>query len=137
MPQRRRKGTTRKRGLAQGMTPQARAVMRAFRLAKFSASGFVVSCGIFPEISESATDRLHGIVNDLAERRLGKRRHWRDLQRLLDRVVSKPRGGQARGHLDRIEAHLTALLASEATAAYLFGLAVGLAIRSLPDRLGE
>jgi hypothetical protein len=34
-----------------------------------------------------------------------------------------------------MERHLTALIGAETTAAYLFGLSVGLAIHSLPERL--
>lgn len=126
-----------KKGLAQGLSPQAKAVMRAFRLAKFSAPGFVLSCGVFPEVSESASDRLHSIVHEVATRQLQKDRHLKAMQKKIKQLAAA-----ANGHkpgpadlVDRADTHLTALLAAEATAAYLFGLAVGLAVRSLPERL--
>jgi hypothetical protein len=111
--------------------------MEAFRLAKFSAPGFVLSCGIFPEVSESASDRLHSIVHEVATRRLDKARLTRALQKRVQQLAStRPRKRLSRADIiDRIDADLTAVLAAEATAAYLFGLSVGLAVRSLPDRL--
>jgi hypothetical protein len=124
-------------GLGRGLSPQAKAVMRAFKLAKFSAPGFVLSCGVFPEVSESASDRLHSIVHDVAVRQLQKDRHLRALQKRVKQLAAKANGHTpgAADLVDRADTHLTALLAAEATAAYLFGLAVGLAVRSLPDRL--
>lgn len=132
-----RSKSTRTKGLTQGLSPQAKAVMRAFRVAKFSAPGFVLSCGVFPEVSESASDRLHSIVHDVAVRQLQKDRHLRALEKRVRQLAAKSNGHKpGRADLvDRADTHLTALLASEATAAYLFGLAVGLAVRSLPDRL--
>ena len=129
--------STKAKGLGRGLSPQAKAVMRAFRLAKFSAPGFVLSCGVFPEISESASDRLHSIVHNVAVRQLQKDRHLRALQKRVHQLAAKANGHKpgSADLIDRADTHLTALLASEATAAYLFGLAVGLAIRSLPERL--
>jgi hypothetical protein len=141
MAQRGGRHRRRTNGLAGGLTPQARAVMRAFREARHSAPGFVLSCGVLPEVSESASDRLHGIVHALAERRLGKRRHMRDLQRSIRRLASRSKAATTTRTgleaIDQIDTQLTALLALEATAAYLFGLSVGLAIRSLPERLNR
>ena len=51
-----------KRGLTQALTPRGLAVLRAFHDARRYAPGFVVSCGVLPELSESASERLHGIV---------------------------------------------------------------------------
>lgn len=133
MAQRGSRKTKRKEGLAHGLSAEARAVMKVFERAKYSAPGFLISCGIFPEISEAATDRLHSIVHDLAES-LGKKRQMRELQRLLQALAAGSQNGEA---LDQIDTRLTAVLAAEATAAYLFGLAAGLAIRSLPTRLGS
>src|SRR5688500_5705520 len=116
----------------------AKAVMRAFRLAKFSAPPFMSSCGIFPEVSESASDRLHAIVNDVATRHLSKGRYSRELSARLNRLATPPRKGSRVMHdalVDRIGRDVTALLASECTAAYLFGLSVGMTVRTLPEKL--
>ena len=111
-------------------------VMRAFRLAKSSAPAFMSSCGVFPEVSEVATDRLHFIVNDVATRGLNKQQHLRALQSKLQRLARAAGPGARPGDIvERIDDALTALLASEAVAAYLFGLSVGMTVRSLPDTL--
>jgi hypothetical protein len=95
------------------------------------------SCGIFPEVSESASDHLHPIVHELAIRQLDQAKHIRALQRELQRLAKHSRPGKVnqRELIDRVNAELTAVLATEATAAYLFGLSVGLTVRSLPERL--
>ena len=116
-------------GLGAALTPSALAVMRAFNDARHHAPGFVVSCGVLPEVSEAASDRLHSIVRDIAERRLDARRHMRAVHTGLSQLPGR------RSRADQIERHLNAVLGSEVTAAYLFGLAVGLAINGLPDRL--
>jgi rhamnogalacturonyl hydrolase YesR len=110
--------------------------MRAFRLARFSAPPFLSACGLFPEVSESASDQLHAIVNDLATRRLNKGRHVRALQQKLRRLAAAPTRRQRPNDLvDQITDDLTAVLDAEATAAYLFGLSVGMTVRALPERL--
>ncbi|HYB94383.1 MAG TPA: hypothetical protein VEC39_05390 [Vicinamibacterales bacterium] len=111
--------------------------MRAFRSAKYVAPQFMSSCGIFPEVSESASDRLHPIVHGLAIKQLNQGRHFRALQRQLHRLAASAdsRKLNQRQLMDRISNELTAVLAAEATAAYLFGLSVGLTVRSLPERL--
>ncbi|MBY0495786.1 MAG: hypothetical protein K2Y23_16370 [Cyanobacteria bacterium] len=111
--------------------------MKAFRLAKTSAPRFMSACGVFPEVSEQASDGLHSIVNQLATRQLNKGRHLRALQRRIQALAAAANRGQKRPAdvLDRIGVELTALLESEATAAYLFGLSVGMTVRSLPERL--
>jgi hypothetical protein len=111
--------------------------MKAFRSARATAPEFMSSCGIFPEVSESATDGLFAIVNDLATRELDKGRRIRALQkRLRQLAVSARRAKQSKRELfDRIGTDLTAVLAAEATAAYLFGLSVGLTVRTLPERI--
>ena len=120
------------------LTAPAKAVMQAFRLAKFCAPPFMSSCGIFPEVSESASDRLHTIVNEVATRRLNKGRHIRALHRKVQRLAAatNPKT-RSRQLVDQIGSDLTALLASEATAAYLFGLSVGMTVRTLPERLDQ
>lgn len=136
MPERRRRRGKPNEGLGAALPPRAKAVMRAFRAAQFSAPGFVVSCGVFPEVSESASDRLHSIVHALADRHLGKRQQMRALKKWLRQLAQAGPAPPLRAEIvDRIESQLTALLAVEATAAYVFGLSVGLAVRSLPDRL--
>ena len=132
----RRSQPKRLRKAGRSMTTSAKAVMQAFRLAKFSAPPFMSACGVFPEVSESASDRLHAIVNDVATRRLNKGRYLRDFQR---RVQQLAKAGPARRRspaelVDRIGTDMTALLACEATAAYLFGLSVGMTVRTLPER---
>lgn len=118
------------------LTAPAQAVMRAFRAARASASPFVSTCGVFPEVSEPATDQLHAIVNDVATQNLDKARLVRSLQRKLRRLAAaaNPRH-RPKDIVERIGGDLTALLSSEATAAYLFGVSVGMTIRTLPERI--
>jgi hypothetical protein len=116
-------------GLNGSLTPQARAVVRAFVEARRLATGFLLSCGVFPEVNESCSERLHGIVHDLATDHLERKRHARALRSALRQSVRSPES------LDRIDQELTALLASETTAAYVFGLAAGLGVSSLGKRL--
>lgn len=134
----------RKRALASVKTRRridsaAAAVMRAFRSAKFAAPRFMSSAGIFPEVSEAASDRLHPIVHKLAVKQLNQGRHFRALQRQLRTLAStaKTRKLSQRELMEAISAELTAVLAAEATAAYLFGLSVGLTVRTLPDRIDD
>ena len=116
----------------------ARAVMQAFRMCQTSAPPFMSSCGIFPEVSESASDQLHAIVNDVAMSRLNKARHVRALQQNIRRLGTAANKRYRPGEIvDLISADLTALLAAEATAAYLFGLCVGMTVRTLPARLDQ
>ena len=132
------KRTRRLRQAGRGISARARAVMSAFRLARFSAPPFLSACGVFPEVSESASDRLHAIVNDLATRRLNKARHVRALQRKLRRLATAATGRQRPNDLvEQITDDLTAVLDAEATAAYLFGLSVGMTVRALPDRIEQ
>lgn len=117
----------------------AKSVMRAFRSARFAAPRFMSSSGIFPEVSEAASDRLHPIVHKLAVKQLNQGRHLRALQHQLQRLISRRqvRKRDQRELMDRINTELTAILAAEATAAYLFGLSVGMTVRTLPDRLDD
>ena len=118
------------------LSSPAKAVMKAFGSARISAPQFLSACGIFPEVSESASDGLHRIVNELATSELDKGKYSRALQRRMRQLASaRTRPPSTRELLDQIGADLTALLASEATAAYLFGLCVGLHVRSLPKRI--
>lgn len=94
------------------------------------------TCGVFPEVSESASDRLHAIVHKLATSQLNQGRPLRALHRRIQRLSSAKTGSRARSELmEGISNDLTAVLTAEAIAAYLFGLSVGLTVRSLPDRV--
>lgn len=128
--------TRAKRGAGRRLTAPARAVMKAFRAAKFSAPAFMSTCGVFPEVSESASDRLHAIVHKLATGQLKQGQALRGLHRRIERLSSVKKGSRERSELmERIGNDLTAVLSAEAIAAYLFGLSVGLTVRSLPDRM--
>jgi hypothetical protein len=111
------------------LTPQARAVLRAFADAQTRAPAFLVSAGVFPELSESGAEKLQDIVCELAERHFDQKRVHRALRTSLDRGC---RSTEAR---DQIENPISALLESEATAAYLFGLAAGLSLASAGEWL--
>lgn len=113
--------------------------MRAFRSAKYVAPKFMSSSGIFPEVSEAASDRLHPIVHNLAVKQLNQGRHFRALQRQLQKLAAAASTTKIdqRELMEKVSSELTAVLTAEATAAYLFGLSVGLTVRSLPDRLDD
>jgi DNA-binding transcriptional regulator YbjK len=129
---------TRARQKVPRLTAPAQAVMKAFRAAKFAAPAFMSSCGVFPEVSESASDRLHAIVHKLATGPFKQGRAMRALNQRLQRLAAAPRRSRLRSELlEGIREDLTAVLSAEATAAYLFGLSVGLTVRSLPERLDE
>ncbi|SRR5581483_4048682 len=121
-------GKRKRAGLGATLTPQGRAVLRAFHEARRAAPGFVMSCGVLPEISESASERLHAIVRDVVA-------HLDGQQPLLAVQRDLRRQRSSANQLDRTERNLTALIAAETTAAYLFGLSVGLAMHGLPERL--
>ena len=116
-------------GLKLGLTPQARNVMRAFMDARHLAPGFLLSCGVLPEVSESVTERLHRVIHYLAGHRFERRRHARALHAALRKVAASDEA------FDRIETRLTALVETETTSAYLFGLAVGLSLGTFPARI--
>src|SRR5687768_10879775 len=123
-------------GQADRLSARGRAVMSAFRLARFSTPPFLLACGVFPEVSESASDRLHAIVDDVATRRLNKARHVRALQQKLRKLATPANRRHQRNDLvEQITNDLTAVLDAEATAAYLFGISVGMTVRALPDRI--
>lgn len=126
---RRRDNRKGKAGLRGGLTARGMAVMRALRDARRHAPGFVISCGVLPEVSESASERLHVIAHDVAIRHLDGRRHLLSLQKDLRRLSGS---GEVS---DRLEGAITAVIGAEATAAYLLGLSVGLTVQALPERL--
>ena len=104
--------------------------MRAFGKARQAAPEFVISCGVLPEVSEAASHRLHTIIREVAEQ-LNGQRPLGAIQRRLRNSAASAR------EIDRRERDLTALIGAETTAAYLFGVSVGLAIHALPDKLAR
>src|SRR5262245_35781257 len=90
-------------GLGAGLTARGRAVLKAFYDARRYAPGFVVACGVLPEVSESASERLHTIVREVAERHLNSSTHFRSLQRRLRGALHSAEA------TDRVERHLTEL----------------------------
>ena len=124
-----REAGKRELGVKPGLTQRARSVVRAFMEARNVAPGFVLSCGVLPEVSESVTERLHRVIHYLAGRRFERERHARALRAAIRDVT------RSEDAVDRVETRLTALTAADTTAAYVFGLAVGLALGSLPSRL--
>ena len=48
------------------MTPRGRNVMGAFMEARQAATGFLLSCGVLPELSEAVTERLYRVVHQLS-----------------------------------------------------------------------
>jgi hypothetical protein len=116
-------------GLDGNLTPQARAVMRAFSDAQTRAGGFLLTTGVFPEVSEAGGERLLNIIRGLASRHLDQKQADRALRAALSH------GARSSESRDEIESSLNALLATEATAAYVFGLAAGLTLASIGDEL--
>ena len=108
------------------LTPRGRAVLRAFVQARRLARGLVMSCGLLPEVSESCSDRLFQIVQEISRRHLDGRRHARALRKSLRRALPSAEA------FDQVDRHLTALQFAETTAAYVFGLSVGLAMGAFP-----
>jgi hypothetical protein len=116
-------------GLKTTLTPRARAVVEAFLEARHVAPGFLLSCGVLPEVSESVTERLHRVIHYLAGRRFERRRHARALRAAIRKIAASNEA------FDHVETRVNALVATETTSAYLFGLAVGLALSTFPERI--
>lgn len=104
-------------------------VLRAFSEARHAAPGFLLSCGVLPEVSECVSERLNRVVENLAAQWFAGEKHFADLQQAIRQVA---RSAEA---ADRIEAGVAGLTNAETTAAYLFGIAVGLSIGSLPQNV--
>jgi len=102
-------------------TPRARAVVKAFNDARQLASGFRLSSGILPEVSESCSARLFDIVQHIGAKHFGTRKPEGRLRAALRRALPSPEA------FDRVDQDLAELRASEIQAAYIFGLSVGLA----------
>jgi hypothetical protein len=116
-------------GLNGSLNARARSVVKAFVDARRRAPAFLLACGVFPEVSEPGSDKLHHIVHELSLRHLNGRRHERALRAAFARC------GTSAETRDRLEQELNALLTAETTAAYVFGLAAGLSVRKLEDTL--
>jgi hypothetical protein len=113
------------------LPPRGRAVVEAFLEARRGSTGFVLSCGLLPEVSEACTEGLHDHVHALAEAHFDRERAAGDLRAALQR------GGVSGDALDDIELAITSLVTADVTAAYVFGLAAGLGLASLDRRLAE
>ena len=116
-------------GFTAALTPRGRDVLNAFVQGRRLAPGFLVSSGLLPEVSESCSDQLLRVVHKIASTHFNRGRHARALQTALRRAAN------SRTALDVLERHHTALQSAELTAAYVFGLSVGLAMSAMPDRL--
>jgi hypothetical protein len=113
------------------LTPRGRAVVAALADARATSTGFLLSCGLLPEVNEACTEGLHDQVHALSERHFDRTRAVDDLRGAL----------AGRGLTDEDVEHIshiiTSLLSADTTAAYLFGLATGLGLGSLDRRLAE
>jgi hypothetical protein len=107
-------------------TTRAKNVLKAFAEARSEAPEFLLSCGVLPELSECVSERLNRVVESLAAQWFAGERHLSDLQSAIRKVA---RSAEA---VDRIQAEVDDLTNAETTAAYLFGVAVGLSIGALP-----
>ena len=128
MAQRPKGGRKRKTGLGTSLTPQGRAVMRAFGKARQAAPGFVISCGVLPEVSEAASERLHNIIRQVAEQLNGQRPLGAIQRRLRNSAASAREIRSQRARSDSAHRRRN-------DGGVPFGLSVGLAIHALPDKL--
>ena len=113
------------------LPPRPRAVVDAFSDSRQATTGFILSCGLLPEVSESCTETLHREVQRLSDMYFDRRTL---LSRLHDTLRVR---GVCEGALDEIDNILSPLLAADTTAAYLFGLAAGLGLGAIDGRLSE
>ncbi len=111
--------------------PRARAVVEALLDARRRSTGFLLSCGPLPEVSESCTEALHDHVHALSQAHFDRQRALDDLRAALRQ------SGVTGPAFDAVDQTLTSLLAADTTAAYLFGLAAGLGLGSFDRRLAE
>jgi hypothetical protein len=102
-------------------TPRAKSVLRAFNDARRYAATFRLSSGLLPEVSESCSARLFDIVQHIGEKHFRAGRQQTSLRKALRRALPSAEA------FDEVDRKLAELRESEVTAAYLFGLSVGLA----------
>jgi hypothetical protein len=113
------------------LAPRARAVVDALADARATSTGFLLSCGLLPEVNEACTEGLHDQVHALSERHFDRTRAVDDLRGAL------AERGLTDEDVEHISHIVTSLLSADTTAAYLFGLATGLGLGSLDRRLAE
>ena len=121
LPRRRNAIQKRLRNLLIDATPRAKAVLRAFNDARRYAMTFRLSSGLLPEVSESCSARLFDIVQHIGEKHFRAGRQQKSLRDALRRALPSPEA------FDEVDRKLSELREAEVTAAYLFGLSVGLA----------
>jgi hypothetical protein len=110
---------------------RGRAVVDALAEARAASTGFLLSCGLLPEVNEACTEGLHDRVHTLSERHFER-------ARLVDELRGALSGrGLVDDAVEQITHLVTSLLSADTTAAYLFGLAAGLGLTSLDRRLSE
>jgi hypothetical protein len=102
-------------------TPRAKSVLRAFNDARRYAATFRLSSGLLPEVSESCSARLFDIVQHIGAKQFRAGRQHTSLRQALRRALPSAEA------FDEVDRKLAELRESEVTAAYLFGLSVGLA----------
>jgi hypothetical protein len=113
------------------LPPRPRAVVEAFATARTASTGFLLSCGLLPEVSESCSESLHREVQTLSEKHFDRERLIKQLHEVL-RARGLPEDAA-----DDVENALAPLLSADTTAAYLFGLAAGLGLGSLDRRIED
>jgi hypothetical protein len=106
-------------------------VVDALADARAASTGFVLTCGLLPEVNEACTEGLHDQVHALSEKYFQRKAAVADLvgaltERRLDDT-----------DIEYIAQLVTSIVTADATAAYLFGLAAGMGLGSLDRRLGE
>ena len=113
------------------LTPRGRAVVDALADARTASTGFLLSCGLLPEVNEACTEGLHDQVHALSEKHFDRAKAVADLRGAL------ATRGLGADDVEQITHLVTSLLAADTTAAYLFGLAAGLGLGTLDRRLAE
>ncbi len=113
------------------LTPRGRAVVDALADARAASTGFVLTCGLLPEVNEACTEGLHDHVHALSEK------YFQREAAVADLVGALSERGLDDTDVEYIAQLVTSIVTADATAAYLFGLAAGLGLGSLDRRLGE
>ena len=121
LPRRRKTIAKRLRNLVIDSTPRAKAVLRAFNDARRLAASFRMSSGLLPEVSESCSARLFDIVQHISTKHFRAGRAQKAFRAALRRALPSAEV------FDQGDRQLAELREAEVTAAYIFGLSVGLA----------
>src|SRR6476646_1668795 len=93
------------------LTPRGRAVVAALADARAASTGFLLSCGLLPEVNEACTEGLHDRVHALSERHFDRRRAVDDLRGAL------AKRGLDDEDVEHISHIVTSLLSADTTAA--------------------